>query len=226
MLHGLKQGNEVLKEIHKEMNIESVEKLMEETQEARAYQEVNFYIYLTPVLILTFAKQELSGILANSLSLDEEEAVQAELRELQEAVVCFETAKRISCLICLKQKAAEKPVELPSAPTESPVAVEGTVITYPTDSGDTFSSTLSPRACPRICSTESRGASLDYFLDFICHFHLESRKTMPFKLLTVAQRESSTIVSRTCITDKHRVCRYNCVTDATMYAKHSRKSSI
>ena len=27
MLHGLKQGNEVLKEIHKEMNLETVEKL-------------------------------------------------------------------------------------------------------------------------------------------------------------------------------------------------------
>ena len=40
MLHGLKQGNEVLKEIHKEMNIESVEKLLDETAEARAYQQV------------------------------------------------------------------------------------------------------------------------------------------------------------------------------------------
>ncbi len=40
MLHGLKQGNEVLKEIHKEMNLESVEKLLEETQEAREYQQV------------------------------------------------------------------------------------------------------------------------------------------------------------------------------------------
>ena len=40
MLHGSKQGNEVLKEIHKEMNIESVEKLLDETAEARAYQQV------------------------------------------------------------------------------------------------------------------------------------------------------------------------------------------
>ena len=41
MLHGLKQGNEVLKEIHKEMNIESVEKLLDETAEARQYQQVH-----------------------------------------------------------------------------------------------------------------------------------------------------------------------------------------
>ncbi|KIY50581.1 Vps20-PA [Fistulina hepatica ATCC 64428] len=40
VLHGLKQGNQVLQEIHKEMNIESVEKLLEETQEAQEYQRV------------------------------------------------------------------------------------------------------------------------------------------------------------------------------------------
>lgn len=40
MLHGLKTGSEVLKQINKEMNLEDVEKLMEETHEARAYQEV------------------------------------------------------------------------------------------------------------------------------------------------------------------------------------------
>lgn len=40
VLHGLQQGNEVLKEIHKEMSLEAVEKLMEETQEAREYQRV------------------------------------------------------------------------------------------------------------------------------------------------------------------------------------------
>jgi hypothetical protein len=40
VLHGLKQGNEVLKEIHRELNVENVEKLLEETAEARAYQKV------------------------------------------------------------------------------------------------------------------------------------------------------------------------------------------
>jgi len=40
VLHGLKQGNEVLKEIHKEMSVEGVEKLLEETAEAREYQKV------------------------------------------------------------------------------------------------------------------------------------------------------------------------------------------
>ena len=43
VLHGLKQGTEVLKDIHKEMNIESVEKLLEETAEAQEYQRVSSY---------------------------------------------------------------------------------------------------------------------------------------------------------------------------------------
>jgi len=66
VLHGLKQGNEVLKEIHKEMNIESVEKLLEETAEAREYQK------------------EIGDMLSNTLTLDDEEAVQKELLALQE----------------------------------------------------------------------------------------------------------------------------------------------
>ncbi|KAJ7357251.1 Snf7 family [Mycena albidolilacea] len=69
VLHGLKQGNEVLKEIHKEMNIESVEKLMDETQEAREYQ------------------REIGELLANNLTADEEDAVQEELRQLQAEAV-------------------------------------------------------------------------------------------------------------------------------------------
>jgi charged multivesicular body protein 6 len=51
VLHGLKQGNEVLKEIHKEMNVESVEKLLEETQEAREYQKVIGDVALKPLTI-------------------------------------------------------------------------------------------------------------------------------------------------------------------------------
>ena len=40
VMHGLQQGNKVLSEIHKEMSIENVEKLMSETQEAIVYQRV------------------------------------------------------------------------------------------------------------------------------------------------------------------------------------------
>ena len=46
VLHGLQQGNEVLKEIHKELNIENVERIMEETQEAREYQRVSDRLHI------------------------------------------------------------------------------------------------------------------------------------------------------------------------------------
>lgn len=84
VLHGLKQGNEVLKEIHREMNIESVEKLLEETAEAREYQN------------------EISEMLSNNLTLDDEDAVQEELRQLQAEIK------------------GTKDVELPSVPEGSP----------------------------------------------------------------------------------------------------------
>ena len=41
IFHGLRQGNDILKEIHQEMNVESVERLLEETAEAREYQKVS-----------------------------------------------------------------------------------------------------------------------------------------------------------------------------------------
>ena len=50
VLHGLKQGNDVLKAIHKEMNVESVERLLEETAEARAYQKVRLRLASTLTL--------------------------------------------------------------------------------------------------------------------------------------------------------------------------------
>lgn len=42
VMHGISQGTEVLKEIHKELNVETVEQLLSETQEAQAYQQVPF----------------------------------------------------------------------------------------------------------------------------------------------------------------------------------------
>ncbi|KAG6911524.1 hypothetical protein DXG01_011826 [Tephrocybe rancida] len=93
VLHGLEQGNEVLKEIHKEMNVESVEKLLEVTQEARDYQ------------------REIGEMLSNTLTLDEEDAVQAELRELQ--------AEHF-----ISDPAQPRIIQLPAAPTTEPVVGE------------------------------------------------------------------------------------------------------
>jgi len=87
VIHGLEQGNEVLKEIHKEMNIETVEKLLEESQEARDYQKVRPLLHGAFVQDVILYSQEVGEMLSNKLTLDEEDAVQAELRELQVNIV-------------------------------------------------------------------------------------------------------------------------------------------
>ncbi|CAO3612749.1 unnamed protein product [Mucor hiemalis] len=66
LLEGLKQGNNVLKEIHKETSIEAVEKLMDDTAEAIAYQN------------------EIDEMLGGLISAEDEEEIQKELDELQE----------------------------------------------------------------------------------------------------------------------------------------------
>ncbi|EFW23319.1 Vacuolar protein sorting-associated protein 20 [Coccidioides posadasii str. Silveira] len=69
VLFGLNQGTKVLQAIHKEMGgLEGVEKMMGETQEARAYQE------------------EISHMLAGQMSNQDEDEVEDELEELEREV--------------------------------------------------------------------------------------------------------------------------------------------
>ena len=69
VLYRLQQGTSVLKEIHKEMGgIEGVEKLMEESAEARAYQ------------------QEVSDMLAERMTNQDEDEVEDELEKLEREV--------------------------------------------------------------------------------------------------------------------------------------------
>ena len=86
VLYGLQQGTAVLKEIHKEMGgIENVEKLLGENEEARAYQEVR--IHVSPIEnTLTSAIQEISELLANKMSNQEEDEVEDELEALEAEV--------------------------------------------------------------------------------------------------------------------------------------------
>ncbi|GAA6022993.1 hypothetical protein JCM11491_000349 [Sporobolomyces phaffii] len=67
VLFGLQQGNDVLKQLNKELDINKVEKLMDETREGIAYQE------------------EVSALLSSRISAQDEEEVLAELAALQEA---------------------------------------------------------------------------------------------------------------------------------------------
>ena len=123
ILHGLKQGNDILKEIHKEMNVESVEKLLEETAEAREYQKVSLERAFLSEALLIRVIQEVGDMLSNNLSLDEEEAVQKELLELQQDIVRQHPPSSLNDPHILQ--AAESKVlldiELPSIPSSNPI---------------------------------------------------------------------------------------------------------
>ncbi|KAG0174905.1 peptide transporter ptr2 [Apophysomyces sp. BC1021] len=65
VVEGLKSGNEVLKEIHKELSVEAVERLMDDTADAIAYQN------------------EIDDILSGQISTEDEEEILRELESLQ-----------------------------------------------------------------------------------------------------------------------------------------------
>lgn len=65
VLFGLNQGNQILKEIHKELSLENVEKLMGETADSIAYQN------------------EIDELLMSKMTNEEEEEVHKELQLLQ-----------------------------------------------------------------------------------------------------------------------------------------------
>ncbi|KAF8544079.1 Snf7-domain-containing protein [Trichophaea hybrida] len=68
VLFGLRQGNAVLKEIHKEMTLESVQKLMDETAEGIQYQK------------------EINNMLVNVMSNADEDEVEDELERMEREV--------------------------------------------------------------------------------------------------------------------------------------------
>jgi charged multivesicular body protein 6 len=76
VVFGLQQGSAVLTEINKEMSLESVEKLMDDTADAIAYQEVQY-----PSSSI-FNYQEVSNLLATRVTNEEEEEVLEELEQM------------------------------------------------------------------------------------------------------------------------------------------------
>ncbi|KAI7902053.1 Snf7 family [Cokeromyces recurvatus] len=97
VLEGLKKGNEVLNEIHKETSIEAVEKLMDDTADAIAYQN------------------EIDEMLHGLISVEDEEEIMKELDELREQELNLELPDvpnhKLPELI---------PDDLPNVPTHTP----------------------------------------------------------------------------------------------------------
>ncbi|KAF7115565.1 hypothetical protein CNMCM5793_002659 [Aspergillus hiratsukae] len=109
VLFGLQQGTQVLQAINKEMGgIEAVEKLMGETEEARAYQE------------------EISQMLAGQLSNQDEDEVEDELERLRqetEAITLPKVPTAPPVMAEGEEERAEEEVEISAARTKTRTAV-------------------------------------------------------------------------------------------------------
>lgn len=112
VLDGLKTGNEALNKIHQVLNIEEVERIMDDTREAVEKQKVFFLIgFLGNILFYCFQK-ELDELLSGALTAEDELEVEAELEAL---VAASEPAST------LPEVPVEEPEELlPSVPTHEP----------------------------------------------------------------------------------------------------------
>ncbi|XP_022750909.1 vacuolar protein sorting-associated protein 20 homolog 1-like [Durio zibethinus] len=99
VFESLKTGNNAIKAIQSEINIDDVQKLMDDTEEARAYQD------------------EINAILGEKLSAKDEEEVLAEFEHL-------ETQMAVQDMLEVPTKAEfeEQNLDLPDVPTKKPVA--------------------------------------------------------------------------------------------------------
>ncbi|WVR06449.1 hypothetical protein IAU60_003480 [Kwoniella sp. DSM 27419] len=95
VMHGLEMGADVLKQLHAEMSLDKVEKLMDRTREGVEYQ------------------REIDEALMSRMSPEEEEAVQAELEALQR-----------EAMPTIPAVPDTNPVSLPDAPVEVPSTAE------------------------------------------------------------------------------------------------------
>ncbi|CAO3684914.1 unnamed protein product [Rhizopus stolonifer] len=101
VLEGLKNGNSVLKEIHKETSLEAVEKLMDDTADAIAYQN------------------EIDEMLHGLISKEDEEEIMKELDELTEKEISSELPKVPDQKLPVSEKLAD---ELPNVPMHTPTS--------------------------------------------------------------------------------------------------------